>query len=136
MRDDFYQDEDFHEYPELPISVRDIAETLGIEVVIKLVQHFGGTRFMVPKKLKPHHQINVLGEEKAQAFCDYLGGEQIEIPRRLKKNPVTARQITDLEKQGLTRVQIARKLGVSLRHIRRTSNAVLSAPSKEQLKLF
>lgn len=122
MSDDFHHDEEFQEYPELPISVRDIAETLGLEVVIKLVQHFGGTEIKIPHKFpqKPDHKLLVLGNEHVQALCDFCGGGELKLPRRLNAKPFSAQDIIDLRlKENLKDWQIARKLNINQRSVRR-----------------
>ena len=111
-----------NDFSKLPASIRDIAEALGLEIVIKLVQHFGGVELRIPHKLHADHKLMVLGEEDAQALCAFCPEDTILVPISL--NPrVTVARIRELEGRGLKRWQIARELGVTQRHIRRKANA-------------
>lgn len=103
---------------ELPTSLQDVAETLGVALALKLVQHFGGVELKVPHGLKPGHPLLALGEEDARRLCAFLGGGELYVPKRVTG---TARpgDVASLEAQGMTRAQIARRLGLSQRHVRR-----------------
>lgn len=123
-----------NDFSQLPLSVRDIAETLGLDVVIKLVDHFGGCELFIPSQLKPDHPLMALGEEAAQALVGYCPKDRIDVPKSLNPRP-TASTIEVLESRGLTRNQIARELNITQRHVRRVANGK-DTSNPDQTNLF
>lgn len=113
----------------LPASIQDVAETLGLELVFKLVKHFGGVELKVPHKLTPAHPLMVLGEHDAQAVCRFVGGGILYVPMM---SPSRRREVLAMEAAGKTRWEIARALGMSQRHVRRLANG----QDDRQLDLF
>lgn len=106
---------------DLPTSLVDVAETLGLRVALSLMEHFGGLEIAFPMKPRPDHPIiKALGATDGHALCHFLGGQSIYVPRRL--NSTVAVDVQRLEAQGLDRATIARKLGISQRHVRRVAN--------------
>lgn len=103
----------------LPTSIRDVAETLGLELVFKLVKHFGGVELKVPHKLTQEHPLMVLGEHDARAVCRFLGGGEVYVPMM---SPSRRREVIAMEAAGLPRWKIARELGMSQRNVRRLAN--------------
>lgn len=123
-----------NDFSSLPASVRDIAETLGLEIVIKLVEHFGGVELRIPHKLHDTHKLMVLGIDHAQALCEYCPEDTILVPMSL--SPSQNRQaVQKLEQEGLKRWEIARELGITQRHVRRLAN---SSPKDDprQISMF
>lgn len=118
---------------DLPMSLVDIAETLGLRVALALIEHFGGLEVKFPVAPKPDHPvIKALGAEDGRALCEFLGGLQIYVPHarpaRTLRNEVLA-----LQNAGLDRAAIARQLGVSQRYVRMLIN---QRPDDRQLSLF
>jgi len=106
----------------LPVSLRDIAETLGLPIVLKLVEHFGGTEVKFPKYPGDEHPVlQVLGIEDGRALCDFLSGGTVYVPL-CKPRGASRKEVLALEKEGKGRREIARLLGVSQRHVRRMAN--------------
>lgn len=118
----------------LPISMIDLAETLGLRIALRLMQEWGGCEMSFPKVPGPDHRVvHALGEADAQAVCAYLGGSVIYIPHG--RAPRSARAaVLDLQSKNLTRAEIARTLGISQRHVRRVANG--SDPDIRQPGLF
>lgn len=105
---------------ELPSSIQDVAEALGLPIVIKLVRHFGGAEISIPKKMSAGHPLRVaLGKEDAEALAGYLGNSQIYVPM-MKRSRV--RDVLALEAKGRNRTEIALALGMSQRHVRRLAS--------------
>lgn len=105
----------------LPLSMVDVAETLGLRVALALIQNFGGQDVKWPVNPKPDHPvIKALGETDGRAVCSFLGGGPMYIPHMRRKS--IAADVAALEGQGLDRATIARALGVSTRHVRRVAN--------------
>lgn len=123
-----------NDFSNLPTSVRDIAETLGIDVVFKLVEHFGGCEVRVPAGLRDGHPLLAIGEDAARALCAYCPNDRIDVPKSLDPKP-SARLIEQLEQRGLTRSEIARELNISQRHVRRIANGEPAA-DPDQMSLL
>jgi hypothetical protein len=68
--------------PDLPESLTDMAERLGLTVTMQIVKAHGGTRLFVPKQVHAqHHLANLLGLEQARRLSKHFGGESLTIPR-------------------------------------------------------
>lgn len=118
---------------DLPASLIDLAETLGLGVALKLVQAFGGQEVKFPRRPGPEHPvIKALGDRDGFAVCEYLGGEMIYVPHG--RAAANRRAVAGLEAKGHTRGEIARMLGISQRHVRRLANG--DAPDERQPDLF
>ena len=124
--------QDHHDFNELPVSVQDIAEALGLRVVINLIENFGGVELKVPHKLKDSHKLLKLGLEDANALCLYCPGDTLLVPKSLKHGNL-AKRIAELE-QHHTRDEVALILGVTQRHVRRVANS--SPKPTNQIDLF
>jgi len=106
----------------LPLSMVELAETLGLQIALSLIQNFGGQDIKWPVRPRPDHPvIKALGERDGLAVCEYLGGSPLYIPHG-RPGRVSAARIAALEAAGLDRAGIARALGVSARHVRRVAN--------------
>jgi hypothetical protein len=118
----------------LPTSLRDVAETLGISVVLKLIQHYGGTEIKFPKKPDEGHPvIKALGKADGFALCDFLSGSMIYVPHCRAARSIRA-DVLVLQDSGKARREIAQLLGVSQRHVRRMANK--PPPAHHQPDLF
>jgi hypothetical protein len=120
-------------YASLPVALQEMADVLGLRVVIALVEHFPGIELRIPHKLKDDHKLMVLGRDNAVALCEYCPEDTIHVPMSLDRKRLT-REIENLSQQGLKRWQIAGKLGISQRHVRRLANK--SPPDDGQFDLF
>ncbi|GAA0311592.1 MULTISPECIES: helix-turn-helix domain-containing protein [Rhodovulum] len=118
----------------LPESLIDVAETLGLRVALRLIEVCGGQEVKFPKSPPPDHPIiKALGEEDGFALCRFLGGGMIYVPHARAR--AVRHQVGALEGQGLSRAQIARRLGISQRHVRRVANG-RTARNPDQPDLF
>ncbi|WP_275789720.1 helix-turn-helix domain-containing protein [Pararhizobium gei] len=119
--------------PAVPRSLQDIAETLGLPVVLKLVARFGGTEIKFPKHPDDQHAVIVaLGKEDGRALCNFLSGGTIYVPHMRKRGSIRA-DVLALESAGKDRAEIARLLGVSQRWVRAMAN---KTSNTDQMKLF
>lgn len=116
---------------DLPTSLMDVAEVFGILAVCKLIEHFGGTEVKFPVRLRPEHPVAIALGADAEAICAHFGGALIYIPHNRTRS--LRAEVKRLEKQGLDRTAIARRLRVSQRHVRRLANR---QDSTRQLNLF
>lgn len=107
---------------DLPMSLVDVAETLGLLVVLSLMQNFGGRDLRFPVRPGVDHPvIKALGETDGYALCHFLNGQKLYVPHARRPRSILA-DVKRMEAQGMDRGAIARVLGVSQRHVRRMSN--------------
>ena len=118
---------------DLPASLVDVAETLGLQVALSLIQNFGGLEVKFPTHPRADHPvIKALGEEDGYALCEFLGGQQIYVPHARPARSMLA-EVRKLEARGMTRAEIARALRNSQRYVRRLTN---QRPDDSQMSLF
>lgn len=92
----------------------------GMRIAAKLMLHFGGLEVKFPKVPAQDHPVVVaLGMDDATILCQHLDGSQIYVPMA-KRSP--HRAVLDLERAGRSRAEIARALGLSIRHVRHLAN--------------
>ncbi|MCA1492721.1 helix-turn-helix domain-containing protein [Ensifer sp. NBAIM29] len=116
----------------LPVSLQDVAETLGLPIALKVIEHFGGTEIKFPKSPASDHPVlQALGKEDGIALCSFLSGGFIYVPHMRGRKSIRA-EVLALQESGKERREIARLLGVSQRHVRRMANK----PATNQLDLF
>lgn len=100
-----------------PIGVRRIAAVIGAKEALRLVEVFGGTEdHHIPKNASPDHPFaRVIEYKDLQKLCNALGPCRLEIPRGIHLKP---KKLQILEAGGSSR-EVARKLGVSQRYVRK-----------------
>ncbi|QGA56177.1 hypothetical protein [Brucella sp. 2280] len=116
----------------LPASIEEIAETIGVRLALKIVQVYGGREIKFPTRPNDDHPvIQALGKEDGYAICKYMNGNLLSVPHC--KPPRSARTaIKQLEADGLSRGEIARRLGITQRWVREVANG----PPSNQIDLF
>jgi len=97
--------------------LRQLAEVVGVDGVLKLSQTFGGRRLYVPAHPGPEHPISkLLGQERAIALAREFGGIRTEnpVPRAFLffRRQVYRRMLDDLA-AGETQMAVARRFGYS-----------------------
>lgn len=106
-------------HQELPQSLTEVLEVIGLPSTIKLVKEYGGTRIFVPSRLKAQHKLaNLLGFEHAQRLSQYFAGESLSIARaanaiRAKRNKDIARRYDE----GETTPSLAREYQLTERQV-------------------
>ncbi|RWR14238.1 hypothetical protein [Paenirhodobacter populi] len=110
---------------DVPESLLDVAETFGLGVALRMMQHFGGQELEFPRRFHARRDpcrgmVELLGDDLGQKVCHFLAGMRMYVPngkvRRLRP------EIEALQTSGRDRREIARLLGVSQRHVRRLAN--------------
>jgi hypothetical protein len=119
-----------HTRQQLPRSVQEIADVIGRDLALKLVESLprayspchpsGQVILYVPKYLRPdHHLVALLGWEAARRLAHTFGGEML-MPaicyglRSGERNSA----ILSMRASGATQQDIAREFRVSARHVR------------------
>jgi Mor family transcriptional regulator len=116
---------------EMPVSLVDLAETLGMRVALAMMQHFGGQDIRPPKNPGDDHPIiKALGPADGRAVCHFLSGMRLYVPHGRVRSK--RQQVLDLEADGKGRAEIARILGISHRHVRRVAN---TSPKRDSRQL-
>jgi hypothetical protein len=117
----------------LPLSLQEMAETLGVAIVLKLIAVYGGTETSFPQNPGEDHPVLLaLGKEDGKALCDYIAGGVIYIPHMRPRKSARA-DVLALQSEGKERREIALALGISQRHVRRVANRT---ENPDQIKLF
>lgn len=102
-----------------PPAMRSVAQTIGVEGALLIVQHLGGLEYYVPKSAtEAHPLVQLLGMQRFVALAGRHGGSRIIVPRDLGTNVAKGRILT-LAEQGLDQRTIARRVGVTQRYVRR-----------------
>jgi len=125
------------------LRLETLAEICGDGPALRLVSAHGGTRVYVPGKLTDDHKlVKVMGYEAALALVRYFskeetGGVEIELPM----GPTGVfgqyrRQLADAVAAGGTEHDIARRIGVCGRTVRRARRKHRQAPDTDQGDLF
>lgn len=119
-----------------PDSLVRLAEVVGSEAALKLIDHFGGTRaHYIAREVKPNHPwAQLMGIEAYDALVKEFGGQQIDLPRfhfrQLKKQT-----IIDLwENTSLSKRQIALKVRATEGYVHTVTNQLTGRP--RQMDLF
>ena len=94
----------------LPMSMLEIAETIGFDSAVVLMDNFGGI-----VALEKHKIARLIGLENYKKLCKNFGGQRLFIPRgayrRLKKSLI-------IEADGnISNRQLCRILGVTERYV-------------------
>lgn len=104
---------------DLPDTVRDLVDVIGIKAAMCIVEKRGGIRLYVPKAAKDDHSLSMLiGLDNLEELVKIYGGEEIEIPRCEKAlRAVQQRQIIS-ELQTGSSAEVALKHGYTERGLR------------------
>lgn len=117
----------------LPISMFDIAEIIGHDNAVKLMDSVGGyDSFYIPKNPKQGQELaKIIDWPSYHALCRAIGGNWVHIPRgtfrRLKKSLILGAD-SKISSRRLSRI-----LDVSQRYVRQIRNQV---KDDSQLDLF
>jgi hypothetical protein len=96
----------------------EIAQLVGVEAALVIARRFGGRRLYIPRRPGDGHKIvRCIGREGARRLGAALGGEGFIIPcARSYLRWLDARALRIL---GLSNAEIAERIGVNERHVRR-----------------
>lgn len=110
------------EYPDLPYVLREVADEMGIGTALQLATDFGGRKIYIPAELEDDHALaKSLGPKKAKELIKiFRGAGYIEVPLGpTNYEAQISAEIDQLLGRGWSEAQIARKLHVHIRTVRR-----------------
>ncbi len=103
---------------QLPPQIQRLVPLCGIGRAVAFARQFGGKRFFVPKKVyQTHPLVKCVGWQGAQRISAECGGEDWTVPSA--RTYLTWLEARALRVVGLSRGDIACKLGVTVRHVDR-----------------
>lgn len=108
-----------HDYFEPDTFCRAVQDHLGDALVLRLRQTLGGRDIRIPRADSAvpddHPLVQAVGRADAERLCGLCGGEQVYIPKIGNREDA----YMDALNEGLRNVEIAQRLGVSERQVRR-----------------
>jgi len=106
-----------------------LTEIIGLKATLLLVEEHGGTPLYVPSKMTEQHPLaTLIGVEAARKLAQAYPGEVISIALNTTGDHAThaaqrRARIRELDAQGLSQKQIARKLRTTDRTVRKVLGA-------------
>ena len=105
---------------DLPGSLRDLVELIGLPAALALVEHWGGViALYVPQEMHAAHPLaRRLGVEAAHKLASVYGGGSITIPRAAHAlRRARDREVMRLRAEGLSPRDIAPQVGLTERWV-------------------
>lgn len=124
---------------DLPESLRDVVELIGLTATLNLVENFGGhIALSVPREIEPDHPIAIaIGITAARKLSAHYGGDRL---RNIPLCVAGLRRIRDAEIRrragGETAVALAREFSMTERHVWRILAGVADSVEDQQSSLF
>jgi len=103
----------------LPPSLIEIKDVIGIVATLRLVEVYGGTLIVLPRKYRDdHHLVRIIGHKAASELIVHYSGDRLYVP----KNDNATRLIRDIEiankyDAGYSVPKLAREYNLSERQI-------------------
>jgi hypothetical protein len=117
-----------------PEGLRQLADVIGPEATLALAEVKGGISIYVPKAPFAGCQLlPIIGEQALAALCKQYGGDWLNVPLGKFIDAYKPR-ILDLHGRGMSKRQIALKLGCTERYVREVTNAI-RGPQQMRLPL-
>lgn len=119
----------------LPESLQDLADVIGLENTIKLIDRFPGISLYIPHKTTDSHVlVTVIGEASAEALCDAFGGNEVRLPKLdSAKRQFKYHTLRKMKSAGCSNRIVAQVLQYSERHVERLASQFRN---EHQLDLF
>ena len=110
----------------LPRSLRELGGEIGLEAVLKLAEHYGGTQIFPPKKVHDGHPLaQAIGLPAAQYIAGYWGGDYLYVPNLAGvKKKIRNAEIVRRYDQGESK----RKLALAFQVTSKTIQNILNMP--------
>ena len=120
----------------LPPVARDLAETIGLDATLALVERWGGTPLWVRPEPWPE-LVTVIGQEAAGKLCYAYALCRLDIPRCVRSvRACRDRAILAASAAGATGSDLARAYGLTRRQITKIRRAGRDSEPTPQTDLF
>ena len=108
---------DFVEFIDLPSTMQELANTIGLNATLALLREFHGQNIYIPCKFSESHRIaTIAGSSSLRLLIEDQGGLYLDFPRCVAAQ--TKGQIRELVSKGVkSRKAIARECHKSVTHI-------------------
>jgi len=128
---------EIREIHDLPESLTDVADAIGLPATLALVEHAGGVRIYVPERLSDDHRlVEWLGRDAAAMLSDAYAGEELVVPRCAEAlRRVRNRQIRRERSEGARPAELALRYRLTERQVF-TILARDDAPASDQFSLL
>lgn len=108
-----------HDYFEPDSFGRAVQDNLGDDLMLRLRQTLGGQDFLIPRTAEgmpdDHFLVQAVGREDAGRLCGLCGGERVYVPKIDNREDAYMEALNE----GLCNLEIARRIGVTERQVRR-----------------
>lgn len=125
---------------DLPGSLRDVVDLIGLAATLKLIENFGGLiALYVPREIEPGHPIAIaIGITAARKLSDHYGTDCL---RNIPRCVIGLRRIRDAEiharrAAGETPARLARAFGLTERQVWAILADIRDAGDDRQSALF
>lgn len=111
-----------------PPILREVADVVGEEDALRLARACGGVETRVPRDHAAHHiWRSAVGAGSFAKLVHVFGGRLVSLPRGLHvASPRRRAEVLELHASGRTAREIALRLGLTERHVRRLLAAAKS----------
>lgn len=122
------------ELADLPQSLVEVVEVVGMAAALALVEHAGGTRVYVPVQFDADHFVTLwLGSVDAARLVEHFGGEVLAVPRCLSAmRSVRDRQIRAKRKEGSRVADLALQYRLTDRQVYTILASIDSIDTRQQ----
>lgn len=113
----------------IPRSMEDLRNVIGEHAIMRLLLAYPGIDLKVPERVDADHPLaRAIGFEAASKLAQYAGGGRIYIPSSLARAE-RDRAISDARVAGDPVEEIARRHGLTARHVERILARAGAGPS-------
>lgn len=118
---------------DLPESVKDVLESIGLEATLKLIERFGGSRVYVPRPdfiTEDHDVARAIGVPLARKLAALCRNERMGLPRAAKAISRARDRVLRSDLASMSVSQCARKYKMTERNV----YFILGAPRMREKK--
>lgn len=122
---------------DLPDSLQETVQVIGLGATIKLMEHYGGTRLWVPAEIPHDHELRRHLGAAADKLARHYALEVIAVPRGVAAlRRIRDQQIRARHAQGVSGKALAREYGMTERNIWYILSEADETETRQQGELF